>query len=434
MDRAHRRRALTRLGAILLAPLAGPAAAAEVRAGPERYREAVRALRPGDTLRLEPGTYAQGLDVHRLIGTADKPIVITGAAGISRSVLVATPGRNTISIVDSAFVRIADLDLDGRNVAVDAVKAEGTSRFAHHIELSRLRISRFAASQQNVGISTKCPAWNWTLRGNRIDHVGTGLYLGNSDGSAPFVRGVIEGNVVSGTRGYAMQIKHQLTWPIELEALAGNGETVIRYNTLAKRANSSQGELARPSLLLGHWPVSGRGSGERYLVYGNLLLDNPTEALFQAEGNVTLYNNVFVNRHGDGVAIREHNDIPREIVMRHNTVVARGVGVLLRNAAPGARQTVAGNAIFAGSVDPASLAQGNAVHAYDDAATYLRAFSADSPVLDLAPRGGRLADATQYRPEALPDLGLDFDRRPRGAGTFGAYAGTAPARPDRFRL
>ena len=73
----------------------------------------------------------------------------------------------------------------------------------------------------------------------------------------------------------------------------------------------------------------GQGSADRYLVYGNLFLDNPTEALLQAEGNVVLYNSVFVNRHGDGVMLREHNDVPRAIDMFGNTVLARGTGVLL---------------------------------------------------------------------------------------------------------
>jgi len=432
MDREPRQRRLRRVAAGALAAFVlvlppSVTQAAELRASPERYREVVRALRPGDTLRLEPGIYTQGLDVRRLMGTRDRPIVITGAAGPLRSVFLARRWRNTISIVDSAFVRIADLDVEGSHVQVDALKAEGTSRFAHDIVVERLRIARFAASQQNVGISTKCPAWNWTIRDNRIEDVGTGLYLGDSDGSAPFVRGVIEGNVVTGTRGYAMQIKHQRPWPAALGGLVGDGETVIRYNTFDKRVHGSRGGLARPNLLLGHWPLSGPGTKERYLVYGNLFLDNPTEALLQAEGNVTLYNNVFVNRHGDGVAIREHHDVPREIVMLHNTVVTQGTGVLLRNPATDARQVVAGNAIFAARVEPSGLARDNAVHPFADAGAYLRRFSMDADDFDLAPRDGRLADPAPRRFDGLPDGDLDFARRPRRMPTFGAYGADAPA-------
>ena len=43
-----------------------PAVAAELRAGPDDYRDAVRRLRAGDVLRLAPGVYTHGLNVHRL--------------------------------------------------------------------------------------------------------------------------------------------------------------------------------------------------------------------------------------------------------------------------------------------------------------------------------------------------------------------------------
>ncbi|MBK7793965.1 MAG: right-handed parallel beta-helix repeat-containing protein [Betaproteobacteria bacterium] len=298
-------------------------------------------------LRLAPGVYNHGLNVHRLEGAEGRPIVIRGAAPPRRTVFVASAGRNTLSIVDSAHVTVSDLTLMGRQVPVDAVKAEGHARYARHITLERLLIEGYDAGQQNVAISTKCPAWNWTIRDNRIEGAGTGIYLGNSDGSAPFVRGVIEGNVIVGTRGYSMQIKHQREWPDVVGAAGERGETIIRYNTFAKDARSSAAELARPNLLLGHWPLVGRGSTDRYLVYGNLFLDNPSEALLQAEGNVVLYNNVFVNRHGDGVMLREHNDVPRAIDVFGNTVLARGTGVLLRNADSTAAQEIDGNAIFA---------------------------------------------------------------------------------------
>ncbi|MBK6602123.1 MAG: hypothetical protein IPG28_11335 [Betaproteobacteria bacterium] len=245
---------------LLLLAIACPTIAAELRAGPDDYRDAVRRLRAGDVLRLAPGVYTHGLNVHRLEGAEGRPIVIRGADAPHRTVFVASPGRNTVSIVDSAHVTVSDLSLTGGQVPVDAVKAEGHARYAHHITLERLRIEGYDASQQNVAISTKCPAWNWVIRDNLIDGAGTGLYLGNSDGSAPFVRGVIENNVVVGTRGYAMQIKHQAAWPEVIGVVDEPGETVIRYNTFAKDARSSAAELARPNLLLGHWPLGAGGA------------------------------------------------------------------------------------------------------------------------------------------------------------------------------
>jgi hypothetical protein len=418
--------ALAIVGAAMFAP---PARSADLRAGPSSYREVVANLRPGDTLTLEAGVYRFGLDLHGISGTPSAPVAIAGTRGKARSVFVAQRGRNTISIKDVGHLRISDLDLVGGNAAVDAVKAEGSSKFAHHVTIERLRITGYARSQQNVGISTKCPTWDWTIRDNRISLVGTGMYLGDSDGSAPFVRGVIEGNVITGARGYALQVKHQNAWP-ERIAVIDAGETIIRYNTFAKDATSSSGKLARPNVLLGHWPLTGRGSGDRYLVYGNLFLDNPTEALFQAEGNVTLYNNVFVNRFGDGVALREHHDVPRSVQLFHNTILASGVGILLRHPDPTARQVVAGNAVFAGSVQlPDELLNANAVHGYADAEAYLR----DPAALDLAPGLPLLAGNGAAPDDRLPDAGLDFDRKRRRAATAGAYEPGAAAAAAPFR-
>ena len=45
--------------------------------------------------------------------------------------------------------------------------------------------------------------------------------------------------------------------------------------------------------------MKGAGSEDRYLVYGNLFLHNPSEALLQAEGRVAVYDNVFINGSGD---------------------------------------------------------------------------------------------------------------------------------------
>lgn len=429
--RRQRRASLVIMGCIgvLALVMIARATAADLTAGPANYREVVGKLRAGDTLRLASGIYRHGLDIHGLEGSIGAPIEVRGARSPGRAVFVAAPGRNTVSIANSAHVKIADLDLVGGELPVDAVKAEGTSRYAHHITLEGLRITGHGADQQNVAISTKCPAWGWTIRGNAIIGAGTGLYLGNSDGSAPFIRGLIERNIIIGTRGYSMQIKHQMPWPDLPEIASDPGDTIVRYNTFAKDERSSTGDLARPNLLLGHWPLAGKGSRERYLVYGNLFLDNPAEVLLQAEGNVTVYNNVFINRFGDAVAIREHNDVPRSIDFFHNTIVARGVGVLLRNGDPAAKQTISGNAIFADQVTPPSVASQNLLSRFERAGNAGRNAAGTPPPVDLA-AAGRSVDDRQWNAagrEDLPDVALDFDHQRRMRPVYGAYAGVLPA-------
>ena len=335
------------LGAVcagLLCLLSGMTSAADYRADPGDYREQIRRLQPGDRLFLEPGDYRQGLPLHNLSGLADQPITIEAANPLAPPRFIARPGANTVSLVNVRYLVLRGLELDGRNVRVDAIKAEGHSRFADFITLEHLTIHDHAASQQNVGISTKCPALGWVVRNNRIERVGTGMYFGDSDGSDPFVGGIIEANHVSRTLGYNLQIKHQKSRPAEY---ADRYDTVIRYNEFSKQ-DALPGPQARPNVLLGHFPLTGAGSEDRYLVYGNLFLHNPSEALLQAEGRMAVYDNVFINGNGDAIHIQPHNDVPRDMDIFSNTVLASGTGIQVRQAEGAAyRQRVVGNVVAA---------------------------------------------------------------------------------------
>jgi hypothetical protein len=303
--------------------MAGAAGAADYRAGPNDYRAYLNRLQAGDRLLLEPGDYRRGLPLHNLSGLPGKPIVIEASNPAEPPRFVARPGANTVSLVNVRHVALRHLQLDGGNVPVDAIKAEGHSRYADFVTLENLHIHDHAASQQNVGISTKCPAFGWVVRGNRIERVGTGMYFGDSDGSDPFVGGLIEENRVSDTLGYNLQIKHQKTRPAEY---VGRHDTVIRYNLFSK-AGAQPGPQARPNVLLGHFPLAEAGSEDRYLVHGNLFLHNPSEALFQAEGRVALYDNMFITGSGDAIRIQPHNDVPRDMMIFSNTVLASGAGI-----------------------------------------------------------------------------------------------------------
>lgn len=335
---------------------------ADYRASAADYREAIRHLKPGDRLLLAPGTYRQGLPLHRLAGQVGRPITIEAADPLARPRFLARPDSNTVSLVDVRHLVLRDLELDGNDVPVDALKAEGHSRYADFITIERLYIHDYAASQQNVGISTKCPAFGWVIRDTLIARVGTGLYLGDSDGSDPFVAGLIEGNHVSHTRGYNMQIKHQIS---RSPGVTTRHDTVIRYNVFSKR-DSLAGPDARPNLLLGHFPLTGPGAADRYLVYGNLFLDNPSEALVQAEGRVALYDNVLINAGGDAIHIQPHNDVPRDIDIFSNTILASGTGIRIRRGdGTRYRQHVSGNLVAAASQVEGSGPHGNVLRNYD---------------------------------------------------------------------
>ncbi len=330
----------------LLCLMAGTVAAADYRASAEDYRDYLHRLQPGDRLLLAPGDYRQGLPLSNLSGRAGQPIIIEAANAAAPPRFIARPGANTVSLVDVRYVSVRNLELDGRNLPVDAVKAEGHSRFADFITLEHLSIHDHAASQQNVGISTKCPAFGWVVKGNRIERVGTGMYFGDSDGTDPFVSGLIEANQVTETLGYNVQIKHQKSRSPEY---ADRYDTVIRYNVFS-RQDALPNPQARPNVLLGHLPLAGAGSADRYLVYGNLFLHNPSEALLQAEGRVAVYDNLFLNGSGDAIHIQPHNDVPHDMVIFSNTVLASGAGIRVRAGEGTAyRQRVVANVVAAGS-------------------------------------------------------------------------------------
>ncbi len=406
--------------------------AASVHAGvidadPANYRSLLRSLQPGDTLRLAPGQYRQGLPIHGLTGEASRPIAVRGPAGDAPAVFVARPGHNTVSIVDSAHVEIRDLVLEGRDLPVDAVKAEGHARWAHHITIENLVIRGHGNNQQTVGISTKCPAWNWIVRGNTIIGAGTGMYFGNSDGRAPFVASLIERNLVVDSRGYDVQIKHQIERPRLPGLPEGPSVTILRYNVFAKpRADNP--EAARPNVLVGHFPPDGPGARDRYAIYGNFFYQNRHEALFQGEGNVALYANLFVNRYGDAVHVQPHNDVPRRIEIAFNTIVAAGTGIAVRtkpDAPPAHRQAVRANAVFAATPILAADAAGNVTGPMAQAAKWLNRPFAEPGELDLYPRHALRvpADAREPQLDRLPDHDRDFNGLPRAPAAAGAYSG-----------
>ena len=416
------------LAGLLLA--AGAAHGADIVATPADYLPQARRLQAGDTLWLAPGDYTQGLPIVGLRGSAALPIRIRARTADRRPRFLAQSGRNTISIVDAEYVEVSDLDLDGAGLPVDAVKAEGHARFAHHITLEGLRIVGHGFHQQNVGISTKCPATGWVVRGNEIVGAGTGMYFGNSDGSAPFVAGLIERNVVRDTLGYNLQIKHQKVRPAGVGLPTGASVTVIRHNLLSKANNGALREFARPNLLVGHWPPSGDGADDTYLIHGNVFFANPTEALFQGEGNIALYGNLFLNPEGAAVRIQPHNGRPDRIDIFFNTMFARTDGIRVVGGNPAHRQQVWGNAIFAGAAAAGWDPRDNLAGALDEASAYVERFDPALTLLDPRPTASMLRaeirDAAAQR--LYPDSAEDLCGHPRGVVAVGAFA-AAPTPP-----
>lgn len=417
---------------VLLAALLGhgPVYARDFSVSPTDYRQFLKQLQAGDRLLLKPGVYFQGLAIQDLSGSTARPIVIEGPPD-GAAVLVAQPNSNTISIVDSSHVHIRNLHLEGRGLPVDAVKAEGHARWAHHITLENLTILGYGHDQQTVAISTKCPAWGWIIRHNVIVGAGTGMYFGNSDGRAPFIDGLIEHNLIRDTLGYNLQIKHQRPRPVLSGMPHEKSATIIRHNVFSKARGGSE-QVARPNVLVGHWPLKGVGQDDHYFIYGNFFYQNPHESLFQGEGNIALYNNLFVNHAGDAIRIQPHRDTPRVIDIFFNTVIAVGTGIHLahREGDRAYPQSIVGNAVFAAKPFSNVSVRDNFTAGYDAAKRYLMQPFAPPGEMDLRPQPGAFQRVIPERmvSRTFPDWDLDFNGVRRNMAEAGAYASDADSR------
>lgn len=423
-----------------------------VDVGPnDNYQAAVDAATAGTHVRLAAGTYTNGLRLYDLRGEPANCIVVEGPA-TGTAVFVGAPLngiRNVVQIRNSRFLVLRNIEIDGSGTTdIDAIKSEaliaGThaAAWSHHITLESLYIHDFDGDQQQVGISTKGPAWNWVVRNNRLERIGTGMYFGNSDGAQHFINGLIEFNLIRDTIGYNAQFKHQNASSRPngpgFETLPVNGRTVIRHNVLHKSNNSSLGGLARPNLLVGASPLTGSGADDEYLIAGNFLYQNPTgsEPLLQGEGNLSAFGNLFYNSEGPAIVIRPHNGEVRRVRLFYNTVFSGSVGILVSNLAnPGFSQLVRGNAVFAASSPIVGGDQlGNLSDALSNAESYLaNPYGAIGIIagLDLHPLPNAL-DGAAVDDSVIADLvdaDRDFADSPRDSRLRGAYSRTAGGWP-----
>jgi hypothetical protein len=397
-------------------------------------------LKPGDTLLLAPGNYGvtsgggdtgdvPGLPIFNLNGTAAAPITIMGPDSGPRPILLGRSTHNTVRIANSSYVVVRNLEIDNRGLGAAGVASQGVS---HHITLENLYIHGVGDDQQTVGISANSAAsWNWVIRNNRIIGAGTGMYLGSSTGNVPFVAGLVEHNLIQDTIGYNIEFKHQYAWSsIPAGMPTGNTATVVRHNTFVKRSTFVSEYGARPNLLVGDQPPSGPGSGNSYEIYGNFFYQNPTEGLFQGEGNIAFHHNVLVNTAGRAITIQRHNGSVRTVRIYSNTIVARDQGITVSGGQTGSTQRVSGNAVFAASpisVSGADATQSdNVTGSQASAATYLVNPTGALGALSLYPKSGQLQGSALNTTgwSAFADWNRDFNGTTETWTTRGAYAGT----------
>ncbi len=416
---------------LVVASLAQPTSvlAKTVTAGPSDYKSKLGALKAGDVLELSAGTYPL-LSISNLAGTKSAWITIRGPVSGAPAVIEANPCCNVIELKKVRYLALENLVVDGNNNGGSfGVSAKGgTSNEVSDIRVEGCTFRNFGGDQQQVAISTKTPTSGWIIRGNTIIGAGTGMYLGNSNGAAPFVGGLIEGNLVKDPLGYCIQVKWQKprpTHPALPTAASGPSATIIRHNVLIKNdKKTSTG--ARPNLLVGGFPQSGAGSSDVYQIYGNFLFNNPHEYLLQASGRVVIHDNLLVGATSTALALRDH-DLPISVArVFNNTIYGGAKGISISGSATEVR--VVGNLIFAttGISGTATDQRDNLVATVAQAKTYVTSPSLTLSAMDFYPLAGQCEgsalDLSAF--SSALDYDLDFNGQSKGARTFrGAYAG-----------
>lgn len=397
-----------------------------IQANPSTYKNLLTTLQPGDRLLLAPGTYTQQLRIGNKNGQPGKCIVIEGPATGTPALFKGSNTFNTISLINVSYLVFRNLSLDGLGLAGDGAKVESTSTYAHHITLENIHFKNYAQFAGRNAISTKARAWNFVIRKNFIERAGVGMYFGKPDGTAEFSNSLIEHNVVHSSIEYNLQIKHQKARATNLGAPV-SGTTIIRHNIFSKETGAGTGVNARPNVLVGHWPLSGAGSTDTYQIYGNIFYENPTESLFQGEGNIAMHDNLFVNRRfSRAIRIQKHNNLPRRIDIFNNTVVASGEGITIYNGDPAYPQRVRNNVVFAAKPLYGGQQSGNLTGLYAAASQHLNnpAGSLTAGTLDLFPIPGKVAGTVASVTDlaGLLDWNVDFNGMPRLLNYRGAYS------------
>ncbi|MFO0587655.1 MAG: right-handed parallel beta-helix repeat-containing protein [Polyangiaceae bacterium] len=407
----------------------GASSAFAVDASPIDYISKLAALKPGDTLNLAAGVYTGQLNITGLNGTAEQPIVIQGAG--DATVFVGDGCCNTVEIVNSSYVTVRNIQVDGKGIdGVFGVSAKnGESNVVHHITIEDCHLVGQGASQQTVGISTKTPTSGWIIRRNVIEGPGTGMYLGNSDHSFPFVGGLIEYNLIKDPIGYDIQIKDQAAWPAHPALPTGDSKTIIRHNVFLKNDQPSP-DGARPNLFVGGQPPSGPGANDSVEVYGNLIVHNGVdEPLIQAAGRVSIHDNVLVDASDEALLLTAHDGFPvLRALVYNNTIYGAKRGVVIGSPAMEG-DSVIGNLIFADTpVSGATMEKDNVTDAVANAGSYVTLASITPGDMDFYPVTGSAAqgsalDLSMFAGDEAP--GCDFNGTSKGDATFrGAYAGS----------
>ena len=397
-----------------------PAAAATVEIAPGAdVRAAIGALTPGDELVLRGGTYSFNTRFGlTAVGTAAQPIVIRGKTGETALIQMTTNQQNIVEVQGSRYLVLRNLHFTGGSHGIRLMDSDFVT-----IEDSEIYETGDVAISANSGGTYE----GLLIRRNHIHHTngtGEGMYLGCNNNACRVLNSVIEWNYIHHTNRASVEQGDG----IELkEGSAGN---TIRHNVVH--------DTNYPGILT----YSAVGNGPANVIEGNVVW-NTNDYGIQSAADAIIRNNIVLGQ----VGLQAHQaGSPSNIVIAHNTIIASGNGIEVRNVSGSV--VIANNAVYANGGSAISLISGNtslvtlagnvgsgglsgASSGYTNgnglAADFVAASFSGAPPIDVFPKPG---SALLGAGSASHVVSVDFNGTPRtGAPDVGAYEFAAGGNP-----
>jgi hypothetical protein len=324
MDRSIRLHAVTLLfGATCVG---ADAAVVEIAPGAD-VRAAIAALRPGDELVLQGGTYAfTSRFAVTAVGTASQPITIRGKAG-ELAVITNVSTQNVIEIDGSQYLVLKNLRITGGSHGIRLMNSDFVT-----LEDNEIYETGDVAVSANAGGTYE----GLVISRNHIHHTngtGEGMYLGCNDNACRVANGVIEWNYVHHTNRASVEQGDGI------ELKEGSYGNVIRHNVIH--------DTNYPGILT----YSTVGNGAANVIEANVIW-NTNDYAIQSAADSIIRNNIVL---GSGIGLQSHQaGSPSNQVVAHNTVI--GAGLEVRNVVGSV--VIANNAIYSNSGPAIALISG----------------------------------------------------------------------------
>lgn len=311
--------------AALIIVSSSPARAGVTEIGPgDDLIASVGALKPGDELVLQGGTYnLQPKFTIGVSGTAAAPIVIRAKDGEVPVITRPDANQNTINIANASYVTLKGLEVVGGSHGIRLDHSSFITIEACHIhDTADVGLSANYAGSTYQGLKL--------LRNHIHDtgNTGEGMYLGcNNDGCQMF-DSLIEGNHIHHTNGPTV------VQGDGIEVKEGSYNNIIRDNVIH--------DTNYPCIIT----YSAVGHGGPNIIERNVLWGCGDHGI-QSAADATIRNNIILSASSDGVHNQQHQSgSPANLLIVHNTIL-KMAGDAIRTDNIVGSVVIANNAIYA---------------------------------------------------------------------------------------